>query len=72
MPGRIGLERIISAVETRIGIAFGADVTLPGDAVAGAGQRDLVGEGSDRLPDAEAIDPGSRSKLWQLHVTSGA
>src|SRR5215510_15714547 len=47
-PRGVGLEPLLHAVERDAGVALGADISLLGDAVARAGDRDLVGERRER------------------------
>src|SRR5262245_24118792 len=53
------LELVASGVERRVHIADSADVGPLSDAVAGAGQGQLVSEGRNRMRRAHAVDPGA-------------
>src|SRR5262245_11538153 len=58
-PRGVGLEPLLHAVERDAGVALGADIGLFGDALARAGDRDLVGERRKRMRRAHGIDPAA-------------
>src|SRR5262245_9456464 len=56
-PRGVGLEPLLHAVERDAGIALGADIGLLGDAIARAGDRNLVGQRRERMRRTHGIDP---------------
>src|SRR5215831_15522422 len=66
-PRGVGLEPLPHAVERDAGVALGADIGLLGDALARAGDRDLVGKRRERMRRAHGIDPAAVGLVHPKH-----